>query len=298
MSSSNNAQFAANQRASILAGADEIFNEALNLANLRYQFDNKSLCIEFAKRGPKIEFKALKLAENLYRCISANWNKRVRQKVLSGANWDLRRAGSKRTTQQEVQIERRIIDEFSTEWYNQLPTASGLVCPYERKRSIDLVRKRGELDYELIELKYKSNHPLFAAKEILLYGMLYLHARLELKDKYSIKQLPILSAQSIRLRVLAPSDFYTFPKRGGQRNPYNLAWFEKELNSGIAEFAKQNAQNAPDSPQQPLEMDFQFLRFPDCFKWDKDKKCERADLENFLKNIVPVYQNSNYKLGD
>jgi hypothetical protein len=288
--------FDQNPSPSILDGADDIFSNALRLPELYYQFGRKSLCIEFAKRGA-IQFDALELVEKLYKRVSDNWNKRVRRKDPSLDNWNLRHVISEPLPiNPELHIERQIVRDFPDEWWNQMPTASGLVCSHERKRSIDLVHKVGNGDYDLVELKYESNHPLYAAREILLYGMLYLHARIELKERYYLRCLrPVLNARSIQLRVLAPSIFYTFRnQKGGERISYDLAWLEESLSSGLFEYARQHAKNPPNWPTPHAEINFQFLQFNNCFQ-QGEHECTKAGLEDMLKTIAPVYRKDKNK---
>jgi hypothetical protein len=71
-------------------------------------------------------------------------------------------------TSPEVVLERAIAAACGrtgrTDWANQVPVASGLIVgAADRRRAIDLVHKRGERHFELIELKIASDTPLYAA---------------------------------------------------------------------------------------------------------------------------------------
>ena len=101
--------------------------------------------------------------------------------------WSLRKmldlnVGSKSP---EKILEKLVAMLLDDTWSNQVPTSSGLVEGADTHRNVDLVHDCGNGTYELIELKYGSadqnfgsNHPLYAAWEVVLYGLLYLHARL------------------------------------------------------------------------------------------------------------------------
>ncbi len=90
-----------------------------------------------------------------------------------------------------------------------MPVASGLAGPSVGKRAVvDLVKRSGDA-YLFIELKVGSDTPLFAAIEILLYGVLFQWS----KDNqhllgYDAEDQPVLSAQEVSLIVLAPAAFY------------------------------------------------------------------------------------------
>ena len=125
----------------------------------------------------------------------------------------------------EVKVERAIAQAAMSfrpdAWGNQIPVASGLIDgARERRRAIDLVRKHANDHFELIELKIKSDTPLYAAVEILGYGCLWLLAHLDRPTRHS----PLLDAQRLGLQVLAPAKFY----RG-----LPLQQLEESLDEGI-----------------------------------------------------------------
>ena len=91
------------------------------------------------------------------------------------------------------------------DWANQVPVASGLIAgAADGRRAIDLVHKRGERHFELIELKTASDTPLYAAVEVIGYGCIWLLARAyppSLRVQY-------LEADHVDLSVLAPMNYY------------------------------------------------------------------------------------------
>ena len=97
-------------------------------------------------------------------------------------------------------------------WFNQCPVASGIVrSSRNRKNAVDLVHwSESSGSARLIELKWKSNEPRYALREILRYGVAYIFCRvyrckLPLQGEY---YRPLMDAQSIELEVAAPRRFY------------------------------------------------------------------------------------------
>jgi hypothetical protein len=114
----------------------------------------------------------------------------------------------------------------------------------DRRRSIDLVHKCGDKTYEFIELKLASDTPLYAAMEILKYGVLYIFCRQDERVSRYIhihEKENLLQAESIHLRVLAPARYY---------EKYDLAWLETSINSGLDNFLTQR--------RFAFKMDFKF----------------------------------------
>ena len=112
-----------------------------------------------------------------------------------------------------------------------MPTASGLVGPYSDKRAaVDLVYRSDPGSYALIELKVESDNPLFAAIEILLYGLLLVWSR-DNQEKlgYDIAVQPVLAASSVTLSVLAPIAYYS---------DYDLTSLGTAWNEALVEFAE------------------------------------------------------------
>ena len=137
------------------------------------------------------------------------------------------------------------------DWFNQVPVASGLIDHEADKRAaIDLLRFNGEHG-EFVELKWESNTPVFAAFEILLYGLVYLYARVNRKTLGYLEK-PLMSVCEVSLRVLAPRAYYT---------DYHLEWLEQGLDEGIRTLAVKKTDGA-------LSMGFGFLAFPQDFASD------------------------------
>ncbi len=112
-----------------------------------------------------------------------------------------------------------------------MPTASGVVSAAKDKRaSVDLVYRQSPTHYSLIELKVGSDNPLFAAIEILRYGLLFTWSKTHREQLgYKLETQPVLQATNITLCVLAPTSYYA---------AFDLTDFSSTLNSGIAAFGK------------------------------------------------------------
>ena len=119
---------------------------------------------------------------------------------------------SKNNQSLETTLERALIGARCrlgrTDWSNQVPLISGLVDPHTHKRrAVDLVHKSTEGDIEFVELKVGSDTPLFAASEVVFYGLLWLLARRD-RHRLLFSASPLLDARDLRLSVLAPRAFY------------------------------------------------------------------------------------------
>jgi len=129
----------------------------------------------------------------------------------------------------------------------------------EGRRAIDLGHDRGDGVFEFIELKYGSakrnfgsDHPLYAAFEILKYGLLFAHAR---NNQLIEDAKPLSKATTIHLQVLAPAGYYEFRTRGRDgEEAFNLRWLESAINNGLASLPR------------GVTFDFQFQQFTPDFE--------------------------------
>ena len=133
-------------------------------------------------------------------------------------------------------------------WYNQIPVASGLIDGKADKRAaVDLIRIE-ERNIDLVELKWASDTPAFAAFEILLYGLAYLLCRDE-QVTFGYEDNELMKCDHVALQVLAPMEFY---------EPYQLGF----LAVGIREGLKRLCTERDDG----FMMTFEFLSFPQGFR--------------------------------
>jgi hypothetical protein len=133
----------------------------------------------------------------------------------------------------ELKLERAIVGACGDNWSNQMPTASGLVGPAANRRAaVDLVLREDSSTYSLIELKIASDTPLFAAIEILMYGLLFVWSKNNWeKLGYDVEAQPVLAANTVTLGVLAPSSYY---------DGFDLTTLASALDSGLNVFGKQH----------------------------------------------------------
>ena len=212
------------------------------------QYGHKESCQKLLE--PLVDLGLETLIDEIYEQIKSNWRDSDYHQP-SKENWRFekqKRIGDK--NKKEVAFERAIVNvpaEIWSDaacWVNHVPTASGFVDPdADRHRAIDLVYHRRDDSYDFIELKVDEESggtPLFAAIEILLYGILYMFSR-EKAQELGYDGIELLKAKGIHLRVLAPTEYYA---------PYNLSWLEKSINDGLVSFRSQRKFS--------FELDFKF----------------------------------------
>ena len=171
----------------------------------------------------------------------------------------------------EVTLERAVVQACCrlgrSDWANQVPLVSGIAGPRAyKRRAVDLVRRVSDRQFEFVELKIASDTPLYAAAEIVLYGLLWLHARCRSVQRIGPRN-PLLDANSIGLSVLAPSAYYR------QADTGNIAAF---FNSGLVALAKCHG----------VEMFLEFTAFPHTFTWPAALADD--DLVRLLDDRRPV----------
>lgn len=212
---------------------------------------NETSCRELTKT-PMTGFDALVLIADIYDQIGTNWDA-TKYHEGSTENWRLekQRGISANNNNPEVSVERAIVNipaeiwPDAANWFNQVPVASGLADPHEGGRRIDLVHDCGDNVYEFIELKIGSDTPLYAAMEILKYGVLYIFCRRDDRVKCIDRKGKLMQARKIHLRVLAPAQYY---------KGYDLSWLETTINNGLTDFLLHS--------KSAFEMDFEFRILP------------------------------------
>lgn len=218
------------------------------------------------------------LVKKIYDQIALNWGQASRTPSVQNWRWEKQPKIEARNRSPEVRLEKAIVKISSdtwpevTRWVNQVPTSSGLLnSTSDRKRAIDLVYKDEGADpnsYHFIELKVRSNNPVFAAMESLVYGILYLVARDRRDMKpYTQASNPLLWAEGIRLIVLAPKPYYD--------GYFGLARLEETVDEGLVRFLAGRG----------FPMGFEFQMFPSDFDPRKvlaDKKSRDHEIANAL----------------
>lgn len=198
------------------------------------RYEHKSSCI--ALSDPPSQFNGNDLIAAIYDRIEKNLMRRPKRSP-SPENWKLRSTCNqgtvktgKNNTSDEVTLERAIVQRWPNKWTYQMPVASGLFGSIsDKRRAVDLVHRKGNGQFDFVELKIQSDTPLYAAMEILGYGLVYLASRQDAAKnlEYASKDLPVLRASEITLCVLAPEDYY---------KEYNLKWLQEALNDGLKGF--------------------------------------------------------------
>jgi len=222
---------------SILAGIGSLVDDWLEI-NPKGKppfYRHRSAALDLSRRKAPITG-TRDFLEASYAQIHNNWLAAIEggYSKPSKENWRWKRhlELSPENTSPELKLERSIVNACGDDWSNQMPTASGLVGPAADKRAaVDLVHREDPTTYSLIELKVDSDNPLFAAIEILMYGLLFVWSRNN-QDRlgYDVEIQPVLAAENLTLAVLAPGDYY---------REVELKNLVSVLDDGLAEFGRQ-----------------------------------------------------------
>lgn len=260
----------------ILAGIDEVIDSHLFADERfpRYRYFQKRSCNALSKTAPK-PFDGAALVAAMYQRIEANLAERPHDRTPSLQNWQLRStkdphriSPSSNNESAEVKLERAIVQKWPASWTYQMPVASGVFDGHlDKRRAVDLVFDHKDGHYDLVELKIKSDTPLYAAMEILGYGLVYLASRTDRAEnlKYKAADLPVLTANSITLCVLAPKLYYAGS---------NLKWLQVAIDDGLKRLATSE-----------LKMDFRFEKFGS--EWSHD-----LPIKDMSETLIrkPVWQ--------
>ncbi len=263
--------------ASILSGLGEICDLWLGVdaswpgkpSRYRHMATFQRLC-----QNPWGGLSGQRLIEDLYSRISKNWSGGP---CRGRENWRFKKQLKMTETNpsEEVTLERTIARITDDNWVNQVPIASG-IDGTRGSHNVDLIHRSGA-KFSFIELKVESNHPLFAAFEIVEYGMVYVFSRIHAsKLGHQAENLELLRATEVRLQVLAPHAFY---------DAASIDWLrrlEHCLNTGLEQVGQ-------DLLQVPIG--FGFSVFPRSFTWASANHQDitvRRDLLWALHNRTPL----------
>ncbi len=235
---------------SILAGIGSLVDEWLRIELMGKppHYRHRSAALELSRRNEPITG-TRDFLEAGYEQIHNNWLAAIEAGYSnpSKENWRWKRhlELSPANTSPELNLERAIVNALGEDWSNQTPTASGLVGPATDKRAaVDLVYRENPTTYSLIELKVDSDNPLFAAIEILTYGLLFVWARNNVdRLGYDVEKQPVLAAKEVTLAVLAPGDYY---------RDFELANLASAIDTGFREFGT----------LEDLTLGFEFKKLP------------------------------------
>ncbi|WP_417746735.1 hypothetical protein [Rosistilla oblonga] len=184
----------------------------------------------------------------------------------------------------EKRLEKLAACILGDDWVNQVPVCSGFTWAREGGRAIDLARKVSESECQFIELKYAgqnsgraggADHPLYAAMELLQYGLVFLMARKRSLIKAGGTRMYLNNVEKIQLVVLAPKEFY---------DGFEMQWLPRVVNGGLAELRKQE--------ELPVEMSLRFDVLSEEFI------SFYHQLEDLMDDLRIVYENANIKSND
>ena len=205
----------------------------------------------------------------------------------SGKLWELRRETNiaSHNRSRETLLEKAVAmlarHGHMPDWFNQCPAASGIGDSARHRRSnIDLVHWRAaDRRLSLIELKWDSDTPSQAVRQILRYGGVYLFCRRH-QDRLPIGRRPAMSATHVGLRVAAPLRYYADT---GLR--------------GCLSRARESLRSIGGEPQtRGLTMSLDALAFPEWFDrlpfrdgTEVRHSCDRPDLTEIGRDIVEAF---------
>jgi hypothetical protein len=227
------------KRGGILKNADKIWNKLE---------DKSASCMDI-----KI------LLENLYEIMMKNLRRHPLQ--WSDQNWRFTQETNiaSQNLSTEKRLEKAIVqlaERGDKRWANQVPAASGLINKAANKASrIDLVYYCKEGEYNFIELKTNNgtNTPIYAAVEVVYYGLLYLLHRscqCYMQRFRNDDRKKLLTANKIHLKVLAPKSYYQHHHQQ-KTDLKKLKEYEKCLSKAVSSIAK----------TKKIKMDFSFEEF-------------------------------------
>ena len=193
---------------------------------------SQTLAIRLSGKRPS-QFNGSEVIMRLNTALSSDgWGNKV------GKNWNWDTTSHYTTDSPEVKLEREIVKAGHGLWARQMATTSGIQGPgLNKRRAIDLVFRQNQDHYAFVELKIKSNNPLYAVFELLGYGLAYIHARNNSWE--GTGACDVMKATTIDLVVLAPSNWYQYkPSRSAKAQGFDLEWLLEELNEGLASLTK------------------------------------------------------------
>ncbi len=114
---------------------------------------------------------------------------------------------------------------YMHEWFNQCPAASGINGSFkDRRRNVDLVHLSASGGRaRLVELKWMSDDPPSALRQILRYGAAYIFCRAH-KERLPLRGRPLMNIRHLSLEVAAPRRFYS-----GYDERYRIARMRQSL---------------------------------------------------------------------
>ena len=175
-------------------------------------------------------------------------------------------------------------------WFNQCPVASGITDSSKSRQDSKAANKKSNVDLvhwdeankhaRLVELKWESNDPLSALRQILRYGVGYLFCRVH-KKELPLQGRPLIDARHVSLEVVTPRGFY---------NGYNEKDHFERICKDLDEFAGSKTGGT-------LSMSLDAFAFPDGFQipfkngGEVKQKCNTPSLTPEGREIRATFNN-------
>ena len=254
----------------MIKDSDKIIAQIHSSLCAKYNSEDTAKSI-LEKCGQHADF--LKTLDDTYRTLISTF-KQNGTKFASNSNknfrFELQARISPNNESSEKILEKMIANTYTGLWANQVPVASGIFSSRsDKKRAIDLVQRLTDSHYEFIELKTrpKTNNPVYATFEILLYGIIYVFYRNN--KPIEIIGNEILKANSIDLIVAAPGGYY--------KGYSHLQNFQRQLSKALTQWETPTLNG--------LHMDFRF----DAFDFDDKAPTDKSNVARFV-NKTPLFQ--------
>jgi len=260
---------------SIFSGVSELFDEWLGLAGQdQYgtkqgvpKFKSRQAAIDLSeRRGSLTDQSRLNSEQVIQRAmevLGTNIPESTWRPAASNWKWEKSLRIASHNPSPEKTLEKLTAFLLDDDWVNQVPVCNGLVADRRADACrIDLAHRIADREYELIELKFGtdgisgSDHPLFAAIEVVQYGLMYLLFRRRRFQQQ--RDHHMLQANRIKLIVLAPAAWYRFKRRGEPTlESFDFGWLATQLSSGLQAYSHEHAMG--------LELDVEFQALSSSF---------------------------------
>ena len=273
----------------IVASLDNEIDAFFGLDRLGLSHQKKTACVLLCKEPSRRD--GAELVRRLLDRIVENRSALTEAGLAARGNelwrWKKNTSLSLANTSLEVRIEKAIVRLLGDTWTNQVPAASGLSEDAEQRRSVDIVHRHDPKEFAFIELKALrpgetsrgDQTPLFAAMEVLKYGLLFLYCKKhrDLLFPGCIEHRPILKANRVNLEVLMTANCYLHSEK---RGPFRIGWLSCLIADGLHEL---NEYQMLMNCESRVHFDFSFRQFPGSFVWsDEDHEALLTSTEGSL----------------
>lgn len=216
----------------------------------------------------------------IVRCMDANCPK---PESNSRSLWDLRRAThiAAHHAGKETMLEKAVAmladNGHMPGWFNQCPTASGIGDSSRNRHSnVDLVRwSETDGHARLVELKWASDSPTEAVRQILRYGAAYIYCRTHMKS-LPVRRGSVMDARRVSLQVAAPVRYYA--------------------DAGLPDCLSRGREGLKRFEVEGMSMSLDVLAFPDWFQRlpfsngaEVSESCDRGELTETGRRIRDAF---------